>query len=135
MFFQQINGKTNYAPPSFFPPSEMAVAEARKIKEIDNKWKQIVTKCEVHKSKLASCGSEEECGAASIALQRCTGIRPVTAHALSLLLFLLLLLLLLLLVLLFVLHYVCRATPIYIVYLYSVVLCCAVLYYAGAALV
>jgi hypothetical protein len=69
----QVRGLTEYAPPSFFRPSQMAIAEAQKIRQLQGYWSQIINDCQQHKQRLANCESDEECGAASVALQRCTG--------------------------------------------------------------
>lgn len=63
---------SDYKPPSFFPSSQMKQAEISKVDDLNKKWADIQKNCESYKIKLSECASDEECGAAAIALQRCT---------------------------------------------------------------
>ena len=64
-------GTTNYSPPSFFPQSQVREAEQNKKKELNDKWSSIKNNCDKCKGALHTCTTDEECGAASIALQLC----------------------------------------------------------------
>ena len=68
----EYTDNTALVTPSFFPPSKMKRAEQEKIKDTFEKWNKIQSTCERYKDALTSCGSDEECGKASIALQKCT---------------------------------------------------------------
>ncbi len=72
MPLQQLRGKTEYNPPSFFPPNAMINAEEANLKRIALNWNEIKSNCVEHKIKLDQCKTDLECGAASVALQRCT---------------------------------------------------------------
>lgn len=71
MPFAMLKGSTLYNPPPFFPSRQMTVAEVNKDARIARNWADIIAKCAVNKDALAACDSEESCGAASVALQRC----------------------------------------------------------------
>jgi len=72
MPYLQIAGNTSYKPPPFFAPQKMIQAEEEKINLLKSKWQDIQSNCQGAKDKLKACATEQECGAASIALQRCT---------------------------------------------------------------
>ena len=63
--------KTTYSPPTFFPSKQMKHAGENKNGRITKNWADIKVKCASVKETLAKCDSEESCGAASVALQRC----------------------------------------------------------------
>mmetsp|Transcript_10770 Transcript_10770/g.16372 ORF Transcript_10770/g.16372 Transcript_10770/m.16372 type:complete len:372 (-) Transcript_10770:100-1215(-) len=67
----QVKGNSIYNPPPFFAPAKLLTAEKTRVAEINAMWEQIKTKCEKEKSALSTCDSEEKCGAAAVALQRC----------------------------------------------------------------
>ena len=71
MPMQMYKGGTVYDPPPFFPTPQMKQAEASKEERIARNWKDIKGTCHPYKEKLSACQSEQECGAASVALQRC----------------------------------------------------------------
>jgi cytochrome c heme-lyase len=56
----------------FFAPKIMLRAEGRREEEISRQWKDIRTKCASFKDALATCKGDDECGAASVSLQKCT---------------------------------------------------------------
>jgi len=67
-----VPGLLRYNPPPFFPASKTLEAERVKMSSLSRKWQEIKIKCEADKARLSACSSDEECSAASIALQRCT---------------------------------------------------------------
>eukprot|EP00607_Mallomonas_marina_P006563 CAMPEP_0182432206 /NCGR_PEP_ID=MMETSP1167-20130531/54805_1 /TAXON_ID=2988 /ORGANISM="Mallomonas Sp, Strain CCMP3275" /LENGTH=224 /DNA_ID=CAMNT_0024619431 /DNA_START=678 /DNA_END=1349 /DNA_ORIENTATION=+ len=72
MPYLRILGQTSYNPPPFFPPRRMIEAEMHQIEVLKHQWLTIQSQCHEYKEKLHHCKTEKECGAASIALQRCT---------------------------------------------------------------
>ena len=56
----------------FFAPKKMLSAEMKKEEDIAQQWKDIKTKCAGFKDALANCKGDDECGAASVNLQKCT---------------------------------------------------------------
>jgi cytochrome c heme-lyase len=83
MPLRRLQGTTKYAPPPFFAPKVMIEAEADKAKRINGHWADIARSCADKKAQLAQCGSEEQCRAASVALQVCTAsqVCPSIAQA------------------------------------------------------
>ena len=71
MPIQMFKGDSNYNPPPFFPTSQMIQAEALKDKRIARNWDDIKQNCKATKDRLTTCKSEDECGAAAVALQLC----------------------------------------------------------------
>jgi hypothetical protein len=65
---------TSYRPLPFLPPSPMVSAEKRRIATLAAQWEAIQSSCEREKNRLLACqrNNQADCGAASIALQRCT---------------------------------------------------------------
>lgn len=72
MPLRQMRKATEYNPPPFFAPPKMITAEVNKVEEMGNQWRDIQTKCDSFRLKLENCQSDQECSAASVALQRCT---------------------------------------------------------------
>jgi Cytochrome c/c1 heme lyase len=66
-----FKGTTAYSPPPFFPTINMKSAEDIKEARVKKHWDDIQISCVDLKEKLSKCSTEEECGAASVALQRC----------------------------------------------------------------
>lgn len=81
MPLMQLQGKTGYRPAPFFPSIRMVDAEKQKIAKLNEFWTLIQTRCEQQKMKLHTCKTKQECGAASVALQLCTGsvVCPIVA--------------------------------------------------------
>ena len=71
MPIQIFKGDSKYNPPPFFPTPQMIQAEASKDKRIARNWEDIKQNCKATKDRLATCKSEDECGAAAVALQLC----------------------------------------------------------------
>eukprot|EP01041_Mallomonas_annulata_P002436 gene2436-4726_t len=67
-----IQRSTSFSPPPFFAPKRMIQAEELKITLLRQQWGDIQSKCHDIQLKLKNCSSEQECGSASVALQRCT---------------------------------------------------------------
>ena len=92
MPFQQINNNTSYNPPPFLPKKDMGTAppftkhkepsqpptsfkfQKMSTKEINEIIERIESECKPQKDKLTMCNSEETCGAAAVALQRCSAL-------------------------------------------------------------
>ena len=72
MPLRQLQGKTSFNPPPFFAPKEMLAAESSRAQLLTAQWKQIQANCAADKEALKTCQSEQECGAATVRLQRCT---------------------------------------------------------------
>jgi cytochrome c heme-lyase len=72
MPFKRLTGMTTFSPLPFFAAKKMITEDAAMKQRINDQWKQITSTCSVAKAKLQACKSEEECGAAAVALQRCT---------------------------------------------------------------
>lgn len=64
--------KYNYSPPPFFAPKRMIQAEEQRLLDMTKTWETIINNCVKEKERLSKCTSESDCGAASVALQRCT---------------------------------------------------------------
>ena len=71
MPYQMYTGGTLYNPPPFFPPTPMQQAEAAKGARVARNWAEIQDRCRNNKDRVAKCGSDAECGAATVALQLC----------------------------------------------------------------
>ena len=65
---------TAYRPLPFFPSNTMKDAEERKAALLNSQWASIQKDCDAQKNLLAACISQPgaDCGALSVALQRCT---------------------------------------------------------------
>ena len=76
-------GRTAFSPPPFFPQKHVKIAEDKKKADLNVKWNKIKENCEGCKNNLRECNSEEECGAASVALQLCIAkvVCPTTVRA------------------------------------------------------
>jgi len=72
MPFKRLTGMTTFNPLPFLAPKTMITGDAAMKQKINSQWKEIETRCAASKDRLQACKSEEECGAAAIALQRCT---------------------------------------------------------------
>jgi cytochrome c heme-lyase len=72
MPLQQARGATAFQPPPFFPPKAMVEAEKGRGAVIAEQWGRIQASCAADKELLKGCKSEDECGAATVKLQRCT---------------------------------------------------------------
>lgn len=72
MPFKRITNLTTYKPLPFFAPKQMINGENETKQKLQLQWNEIESKCEIIKNKLKSCKNDEECGAAAVALQRCT---------------------------------------------------------------
>lgn len=68
----ELQGRTAYNPPDFFPASAMVKAEVETSRKLMAQWDTVQTSCEQAKNNLLSCDGEDACRAASVALQRCT---------------------------------------------------------------
>ena len=68
----QARGQTAYNPPPFFPPRTMIAAESHKVRVLKAQWEAIQRDCARHKDNLRNCKSEQECGTATVGLQKCT---------------------------------------------------------------
>ena len=68
----QSRSATVYKPPPFFPPPKMILAESVSKSKLVEQWRQIQLNCAADKDALLACTSEQDCGAASVKLQRCT---------------------------------------------------------------
>ena len=64
-------GTTTFAPPSFFPDKQILEAERNQEKKLNEKWDEVKKNCAKCKETLYNCTTDEECGAASVALQLC----------------------------------------------------------------
>ncbi len=73
----------NFRSAPFFAPRVMVEAEGKKSDTISKQWESIQTSCEQKKNALQSCRGDDECGAASVELQKCTSsvICPDTVKA------------------------------------------------------
>ena len=72
MPYRQMFNLTKYSPPPFFAPSDMLQARELRMKTLNKNWADIISQCKEAKARLATCNGESDCGAASVALQRCT---------------------------------------------------------------
>lgn len=72
MPFLADKGKVGYNPPPFFQPTPAQVALRRRQVLMNEQWSQIQSRCRPYRDKLTACDSEESCGAASIALRKCS---------------------------------------------------------------
>jgi hypothetical protein len=68
-----LKGNTKYEPVPFLPSTKMKTAEERKVESLSMQWKDIQSKCDVAKNALKTCSNDDECGAASVNLQKCIG--------------------------------------------------------------
>ena len=75
--------KVGYNPPPFFQPSPSQVALRRRQMLMNDQWSQIQTRCRPYRDKLADCDSEDSCGAASIALRKCSAEILCTESAMA----------------------------------------------------
>jgi hypothetical protein len=67
----QYKGTTNYRAPSLFASKAMQTAEQLQVKNIGEQWKNIEKQCSSCKDSLSSAQTDEQRGAASVALQAC----------------------------------------------------------------
>ena len=74
MPMQQARGYSAFQPPPFFAPKAMIQAENSRGELLTGQWKQITATCASQKEAVAQCQGETECGAATVRLQRCTGM-------------------------------------------------------------
>lgn len=72
MAFLTDKSQVGYNPPPFFQPSPSQVALRRRQLLMNEQWSQIQSRCRPYRDKLAACDSEDSCGAASIALRKCS---------------------------------------------------------------
>lgn len=72
MPLKQFSGQTHFDPPPFFLPSPVKLSLERKKRLLNDQWSEIQLKCVSFRDQLRTCTTDDECGGASIALQRCT---------------------------------------------------------------
>lgn len=70
--FQKDPKVVNFRAAPFFAPSVMVEAEIKRSDTITKQWQQIKSTCEQKKNALQECQGDDECGAASVELQKCT---------------------------------------------------------------
>ena len=58
----------------FFAPSVMVEAEVKRSETISRQWEKIQSVCAQKKNALQACQGDDECGAASVELQKCTAL-------------------------------------------------------------
>jgi cytochrome c heme-lyase len=68
-----IKGNTKYELVPFFPPKKMKKAEENKIEKLNTQWKNIQINCENVKEELKKCSNDDDCGVATVNLQKCIG--------------------------------------------------------------
>ena len=71
MPYKIMTGQTSFQPLPMFIGNSVSQAEKKKLQQINSNWKGIQDKCAAAKENLAACDSDESCGRASIALQKC----------------------------------------------------------------
>lgn len=96
MPYEQFKSNTEYNPPPFFPTNDMGTAPpftkfkepkktvastadalpppVRSAEQINEILRKIESDCRLQKDALALCTGEEACGAAAVALQRCSAM-------------------------------------------------------------
>lgn len=72
MPLKQYMDQTPYRDLPFFAPPPMSYAQKQKMEFLNKSWAEIQTKCDSHRLRLENCKDEDECGAAAIALRRCS---------------------------------------------------------------
>lgn len=72
MPFKRVFGMSDFQPLPFFPPKKLTLSEHKHKEKIQKQWEEIRSRCANFKEQLKTCSTEEQCGAAAIALQRCT---------------------------------------------------------------